>query len=693
MANQNFLLLAQLIRRIANTSGNLENDEAVFLEKVMNQTVVINNNNNTVGGSTTTDASQLTSGTLPDARLSTNVALKNDVNNAIANLVNSSPAALDTLNELATALGNDPNFATTITNALAGKVNTSDIVNALTQVATGKLLDASQGKILNDAITSHTSLINSRLQTETQTYLNNIITAGGYIDAVTIQALDQFVVTGKRDGWWLTVKEFAPLLGADLTSALVKFKTVTGSNSLVNNNLVAADYKPSVGFSLTANTNKYLGTSFVPSAYSLAGNISLSAVIPDYNENTSGSGFIISDNPVSGEAQIYIAANKPISSMTMDSRGAAHPGGIRTLTMHYNTSNQYQSYCNGVLMYDYSAQTFSSALNTEITIFKATRSGVVYYQYGSISGLIITSSLTAAQALSINLAMQQLYQSVGRLPIIGGFAEFFGDSITAGQLASGVQKRWAYLTTQSIGLNEMNWGMPSSQLRQTATNVTGGYQRYIQSMQRNAQTLFCMYGTNDMKTGDVSTNGDSTITTDLQTKLTTMVNAWKAQGKRVILLSPPYCTAVNAAKNLFYAAAIATVAKNTKVPFADTNNALNDTGSPATYLSDGTHPNDNGYAIVAEYAVYAYRGQLVRKPTLDFPSIAANSQADLVVTVYNAVVGMSVNITPLGTIEAGIIPFAFVSANDTVTVRLTNTTGSAIDPVSLQYKVTVFLNY
>jgi phage-related tail fiber protein len=40
---------------------------------------------------------------------------------ALAALVNSSPAALDTLNELTAALGNDPNFATTVTNALALK--------------------------------------------------------------------------------------------------------------------------------------------------------------------------------------------------------------------------------------------------------------------------------------------------------------------------------------------------------------------------------------------------------------------------------------------------------------------------------------------------------------------------------------------------------------------------------------------
>ncbi|HAK5579225.1 TPA: phage tail protein [Salmonella enterica] len=43
------------------------------------------------------------------------------VASSIAAMVDSAPAALDTLNELAAALGNDPNFATTMINALAGK--------------------------------------------------------------------------------------------------------------------------------------------------------------------------------------------------------------------------------------------------------------------------------------------------------------------------------------------------------------------------------------------------------------------------------------------------------------------------------------------------------------------------------------------------------------------------------------------
>ncbi|WP_333498475.1 phage tail protein [Kluyvera sp. CHPC 1.2972] len=51
----------------------------------------------------------------------TQVATTAFVKSALAALVASSPAALDTLNELAAALGNDPNFATTMTNALANK--------------------------------------------------------------------------------------------------------------------------------------------------------------------------------------------------------------------------------------------------------------------------------------------------------------------------------------------------------------------------------------------------------------------------------------------------------------------------------------------------------------------------------------------------------------------------------------------
>ena len=52
-------------------------------------------------------------------------ATKGYVDTQISSLVDSAPGTLDTLNELAAALGDDPNYATTITNALAAKLSLS----------------------------------------------------------------------------------------------------------------------------------------------------------------------------------------------------------------------------------------------------------------------------------------------------------------------------------------------------------------------------------------------------------------------------------------------------------------------------------------------------------------------------------------------------------------------------------------
>lgn len=52
---------------------------------------------------------------------------KTETDQKLADLINGAPGALDTLNELAAAMGNDPNFAATITNALAGKPGFPDV--------------------------------------------------------------------------------------------------------------------------------------------------------------------------------------------------------------------------------------------------------------------------------------------------------------------------------------------------------------------------------------------------------------------------------------------------------------------------------------------------------------------------------------------------------------------------------------
>ncbi len=77
-----------------------------------------------------------TTPTAPKGTNNTQIASTAYVMDAITALVDSSPDALNTLNELAEALGNDPNFATTMTNALAGKQPKDATLTALAGLAT-----------------------------------------------------------------------------------------------------------------------------------------------------------------------------------------------------------------------------------------------------------------------------------------------------------------------------------------------------------------------------------------------------------------------------------------------------------------------------------------------------------------------------------------------------------------------------
>jgi hypothetical protein len=97
----------------------------------------------TVGGDTTVTGNLSVSGviTVPTVSAATNdtkVATTEYVTTAISNLVGGAPSALDTLNELAAALNDDASYATTITNALALKLDSSSYTAAdiLTKIKT-----------------------------------------------------------------------------------------------------------------------------------------------------------------------------------------------------------------------------------------------------------------------------------------------------------------------------------------------------------------------------------------------------------------------------------------------------------------------------------------------------------------------------------------------------------------------------
>ena len=111
--------------------------------------------------------------TAPTAALgtaTTQLATTEFVRAAVAALIGSSPAALDTLKELADAIGGDANFSTTITNALATKAAlaspaltgvptapTAALGTATTQLATTSFVNSSMPVLITSVIRNSTT--------------------------------------------------------------------------------------------------------------------------------------------------------------------------------------------------------------------------------------------------------------------------------------------------------------------------------------------------------------------------------------------------------------------------------------------------------------------------------------------------------------------------------------------------------
>ena len=81
---------------------------------------------------------------------------------------------------------------------------------------------------------------------------------------------------------------------------------------------------------------------------------------------------------------------------------------------------------------------------------------------------------------------------------------------------------------------------------------------------------------------------------------------------------------------------------------------------------------------------------LIGSATLDFPSIAAAGTANLTIAVAGAAVGDPVAVGVPAAFNAGLSVHGFVSAADTVTVRVINATAGALNPASAAFAVCVF---
>ena len=99
---------------------------------------------------------------------------------AVAALVDTAPATLDTLNELAAALGDDANFATTVTNAIAAKLDSAQTL---------ALIDSAYVNSLVTTGTDSATVVSLITSTVDSAYINARVDAVGGTDSATVVSL------------------------------------------------------------------------------------------------------------------------------------------------------------------------------------------------------------------------------------------------------------------------------------------------------------------------------------------------------------------------------------------------------------------------------------------------------------------------------------------------------------------------
>jgi hypothetical protein len=194
--------------------------------------------------------------TAPTAAANTNttqIATTAYVQTEINDLIAAAPGALDTLNELAAALGNDASFSTTVTNSLATKLNLSGgTMTGAIAMGANKITNLGTPTASADAATKN--YVDTVVVAPSN--LTGPITSTGNVTAVAAQ-------TG-------TGSTFVMQTSPTLTTPALGVATATSINGTTipsSKTLVATDSTQYVVPSQTGNSGKYLTTNGTTSSW------------------------------------------------------------------------------------------------------------------------------------------------------------------------------------------------------------------------------------------------------------------------------------------------------------------------------------------------------------------------------------------------------------------------------------------
>jgi len=326
---------------------------------------VVNTDTYTTGG-TTNSTTGLITFTKNDGGTYT-TSISGYVSTQIANLVDTAPTTLDTLNELAAALGDDPNFATTIATSIGNKVSKSG--DTMTGNLTAPKFITSGGTssqfVKGDGTLDSSTYLTSFSETDTLATVtargsstatpvtfNSNVTLGNSADLVFSDLAGTFPTSGKGFDWTLN-NDGARIYAIQPSSDSIDFVFQLRDNATTNDRFVfwvddyqgpAFDKYPLIirggtEFDLV-NSALYIGGTLVLSngrvLQNVSGNISMF---------TNDSGYLTAHPSVTAASSSNNSGRTYIQDILLDSFG--HITGITTATETVVDTNDF---INNVLL-------------------------------------------------------------------------------------------------------------------------------------------------------------------------------------------------------------------------------------------------------------------------------------------------------------------------------------------------------
>lgn len=375
-----------------NVTGDLTGDVTGNITASSGTSTV---NNLVVNGTANFTNTPLTN--ISDPSSAQDAATKNYVDTQVAGLVDSAPGTLDTLNELAAALGDDPDFATTITNSIATKLPLAGgTMSGAIAMGTSKITGVGDPTANQDAATKN--------YTDTQDALKLNLSGGTMSGAI---AMGTNKITGAGDptnAQDVATKNYIDTLFGSTTSAASSASAA--ATSATNAATSATNSASSATAAATSATNaansyddfddRYLGAkSSVPTLDNDGDALIIGALYFDTNSSTmkvySSGGWVAAGSSVNGTAERFEYVVGTNSGSYTDSSTTTFPA---TYDVGF-----VDVYLNGVKLVTGTDVTVTSGTNVVLTSPAATGDNICIIGYGAFE----LANFSVSQANDVDL--------------------------------------------------------------------------------------------------------------------------------------------------------------------------------------------------------------------------------------------------------------------------------------------------